>query len=472
MQVGVTPMSAVQRQTLLIDGDDTLWKAQVLYQEAERQFRERLAAIVAVSPDIIQAKFDEINSALASTLGFREQRYPLAMEKTYEYFASQRGLALDPRQQQDIRTIAESVFTLTPELLDNAKEVLAALAEQYVLIFYSAGDERIQRGRLEQLDLTRFFSEVRVVLQKNEEELRRLLADFSLMTQNTWVIGNSPRFDIGPALRVGLRAIWLYSELWEDEKEDLVPRNARGELAPYATVFHLREVTSMLEAFPPKDPTEARLEMYATVLEDQEHASARRQNLTSVFIGLNTVALSGLAFLLASVRLDGAMYFDIVTGILIAVSAFITNRIYRKAMTKYDDLVTVSAVYLRLIEATLKDDLLVSLPASDGTRIGFHDGVMNVIGELRRLGKNKPRLTPEERADLIRKLKPQLEATDETVEQFAASVPYNVERALAKLFVRFFRYAAIVLACVCVLFCLGVIQAHVGAFSKVPSLLH
>src|SRR5260370_6015332 len=79
-----------------------------------------------------------------------------------------------------------------------------------------------QVGRREGWGLRRHFSHVEVPPEKDEEAYRRLVEAAALDRTRTFMIGNSPRSDINPALRAGLRAVFIpHPHTWELEHEEI-----------------------------------------------------------------------------------------------------------------------------------------------------------------------------------------------------------------------------------------------------------
>ena len=59
--------------------------------------------------------------------------------------------------------------------------------------------------------------------RKSEYALQNILEQQRLIPESTWMVGNSPRSDINPALKLGLRCIWICKGLWEYDQETLLP---------------------------------------------------------------------------------------------------------------------------------------------------------------------------------------------------------------------------------------------------------
>jgi putative hydrolase of the HAD superfamily len=70
--------------------------------------------------------------------------------------------------------------------------------------------------------LRHHFSHVEVSPEKDEAAYRRLVEAAALDRTRTFMIGNSPRSDINPALRAGLRAVFIpHPHTWELEHEEI-----------------------------------------------------------------------------------------------------------------------------------------------------------------------------------------------------------------------------------------------------------
>jgi putative hydrolase of the HAD superfamily len=64
--------------------------------------------------------------------------------------------------------------------------------------------------------------------------------DADLARERTWMIGNSPRSDINPAVRAGLRAVYIpYPHTWELEHEELAADERIVELSSFRALAGL-----------------------------------------------------------------------------------------------------------------------------------------------------------------------------------------------------------------------------------------
>jgi putative hydrolase of the HAD superfamily len=63
-----------------------------------------------------------------------------------------------------------------------------------------------------------------------------------LLRQRTWMIGNSPKSDINPALEAGLHAVFVpHHNTWMLEQGELRPEIGDGRLLQVESFGHLRD---------------------------------------------------------------------------------------------------------------------------------------------------------------------------------------------------------------------------------------
>jgi putative hydrolase of the HAD superfamily len=60
------------------------------------------------------------------------------------------------------------------------------------------------------------------VAEKDEGTYRSVVSKYGLPADTTWMVGNSPKSDINPALSAGLHAVFIpHDRTWVLEHEDL-----------------------------------------------------------------------------------------------------------------------------------------------------------------------------------------------------------------------------------------------------------
>src|SRR5579885_3480281 len=204
------------RYHFLIDADDTLWENNIYFERAIHEFIEFLNHS-RLTPDEVRAVIDEFERAN----GIGSANFTKSLEETYRHLAENEFREED---LQHVRKFGEQIRAHTLEFLEGVEETLEYLSARHDLILLTKGDREEQLFKVEQSGVERFFREVVVAHEKNvatyEEIVRRLGLDANM----TWMIGNSPRSDINPALAAGLRAVFVpHPHTWHMEHEEVTP---------------------------------------------------------------------------------------------------------------------------------------------------------------------------------------------------------------------------------------------------------
>jgi putative hydrolase of the HAD superfamily len=70
--------------------------------------------------------------------------------------------------------------------------------------------------------LKSYFDAIEVVPEKDEAIYRRIAAKYELVPDTTWMVGNSPKSDINPALAAGLNAVFVpHGQTWILEHDEI-----------------------------------------------------------------------------------------------------------------------------------------------------------------------------------------------------------------------------------------------------------
>jgi putative hydrolase of the HAD superfamily len=173
----------LRRQHLLFDADDTLWENNIYFEEAFHQFCHYLAHS-SLSPVEVRAVLDEIEIINAKVNGYGSRNFGVNLTACFQQLAE--------------RDISDA-----------------------------------------DLEAVRDFAHAGIVKEKNETAYRELVQQRQFRPERTWMIGNSPKSDINPALAAGLNAVYVpHPRTWSLECEmvpDSHPRLLR--------VIKIRELT-------------------------------------------------------------------------------------------------------------------------------------------------------------------------------------------------------------------------------------
>jgi putative hydrolase of the HAD superfamily len=76
--------------------------------------------------------------------------------------------------------------------------------------------------KVDRSELGRYFAHTAIVKEKDAAAYSRLVTERELARDSTWMIGNSPKSDINPALEAGLNAVLVpHPHTWVLEHQDL-----------------------------------------------------------------------------------------------------------------------------------------------------------------------------------------------------------------------------------------------------------
>jgi putative hydrolase of the HAD superfamily len=79
-----------------------------------------------------------------------------------------------------------------------------------------------QTGKIERSGLKDYFAATEIVAEKDAAAYRRIAEKYRLASGSTWMVGNSPKSDINPALAAGLNAVFVpHGDTWILEHEEL-----------------------------------------------------------------------------------------------------------------------------------------------------------------------------------------------------------------------------------------------------------
>jgi putative hydrolase of the HAD superfamily len=204
---------------LIFDADDTLWDSNIYFLEAEAHFLEILRARGVRDADI-RAAIRRHELDLISEIGYGRRPYVLALHRAVrELLPKHHHQAL----LVEVDRIGTKLLGRHCELLPGVEATLTELARRHRLFLFTKGQPVEQIAKLKRAGLRSFFSRIGVPLEKDESAYLLLLAQAELDPARTFMIGNSPRSDINPALRAGLRgAVFIpHPYTWDLECEEL-----------------------------------------------------------------------------------------------------------------------------------------------------------------------------------------------------------------------------------------------------------
>jgi putative hydrolase of the HAD superfamily len=212
------------RQHLIFDADDTLWENNIYFETAFEQFCEYLAHS-SMSPEEIRAVLDEIEMTNAKIHGYGSRNFARNLATCYQHLAERDIAEADLRVVQDF---AHAILEHPIELLEGVEETLLELSSRHELTMFTKGDSEEQRIKIDRSGLACYFQHAAIVKEKHEPAYRQLAAERGFQLEKTWMVGNSPKSDINPALAAGLSAVYVpHPRTWRLEHEDVPASHPR-----------------------------------------------------------------------------------------------------------------------------------------------------------------------------------------------------------------------------------------------------
>ncbi len=206
------------RQTMLIDADDTLWHNNIYFERTTDAFIDYLKHST-LSRDDVRRVIIEIERANVKTNGYGAESYAANLVEAYRHLSEH---AIDQRELDDVFNFGMSILDADIELLHGVSETLDELSGRHELVLFTKGNPDEQRSKIERSGVARHFAHVGIVPEKDVRAYAEVIATVGAVADRTWMVGNSPRSDINPALGAGLNAVFIpYERTWELEIEEI-----------------------------------------------------------------------------------------------------------------------------------------------------------------------------------------------------------------------------------------------------------
>ncbi|HEY7417315.1 MAG TPA: HAD hydrolase-like protein [Ktedonobacteraceae bacterium] len=219
-------------QHLLIDADDTLWENNIYFEQAIHAFITFLDHS-QLTPEEVRAVLDEVEHFM----GYGSANFTRSLVETYRRLAEK---DVQDEELQQVRQFGEQIRTHPMQLLEGVKETLEYLAPRHDLFLLTKGELEEQKLKIEQSGIEHYFQKVVIVQEKDVATYHRVTRELRVDLKHTWMIGNSPRSDINPALASGLNAVYIpHPHTWRLEHEE-VQNSGEGQLLTLSTFTELR----------------------------------------------------------------------------------------------------------------------------------------------------------------------------------------------------------------------------------------
>jgi putative hydrolase of the HAD superfamily len=193
------------RLHLIFDADDTLWEANILFERAIDDFVAWIEH-PTLEPAAIRATLHDIEAANSVAHGYGTQVFLRSLHDCFERLLSKPPT---PDEKARIVRLAAPLLAHAIEPIADVEATLDALGTRHDLLMLTKGDEHEQQSKIVASGLAGHFRRIVIVPEKTTAVYHDLVEAERLDPARTWMIGNSPKSDIGPALAAGLGAVFI-----------------------------------------------------------------------------------------------------------------------------------------------------------------------------------------------------------------------------------------------------------------------
>jgi putative hydrolase of the HAD superfamily len=225
-------------QTLLIDADDTLWENNIYFERAIARFISFLNHH-EFSAEQVREVLNDVERECIVKHGYGLHSFAHALADTFERLSAQ---PVTPELHNQIKGFANVIEDHPIEFISGVPETLRYLSGRHRLILVTKGAVAEQSGKVERSGIQRHFVAVEIVPEKNAQVYSSLAEKYELKHDSTWMVGNSPKSDINPALAAGLHAVFVpHGDTWILEHEEINQAPANQKLLIVGGFGELRE---------------------------------------------------------------------------------------------------------------------------------------------------------------------------------------------------------------------------------------
>jgi putative hydrolase of the HAD superfamily len=206
------------RLILIFDADDTLWENNIYFERAFDDFVDFLDHS-HLTPVQVRDVLNEIEMVNAKIHGYGSKNFGRNLQQAYSHLAER---DIRPDDLDHVFSLAERILEQPLEVIEGVPETLEELSGRHDLALFTKGHPEEQQLKIDRSGLAGFFHRTAIVKEKDAAAYRKLASDNDFPLEKTWMIGNSPKSDINPALEAGLRAVLVpHPHTWVLEHQDV-----------------------------------------------------------------------------------------------------------------------------------------------------------------------------------------------------------------------------------------------------------
>lgn len=224
---------------IAFDTDNTLWRSETCFSEAQAQFGLLMQEYLNGSYDDRYLKETELRNI--QHYGYGAKSFGLSMIETALELT---GGRISPEHILFLVNLTKELLAAPVEVLPEVEAVLDELSGDYPLMVIAKGDLLDQETKFVRSGLGEYFRCLEVVSEKDPFSYSRILRRHRIRPEVFLMVGNSLRSDIWPVLEIGGQAVYIPSPGARNEplqKDEPKP-------GPYVQLEHMGQLPEWLEA--------------------------------------------------------------------------------------------------------------------------------------------------------------------------------------------------------------------------------
>lgn len=199
------------------DGDDTLWRSEDYFAQAQATFESIVSPYVDLRGDALHARLYAVEKRNLAVFGYGVKGMALSMIEAAIAITDARITAGDIHR---IIETAQSMLRHPVELLPGIRDAVQAVGSRWPVVLVTKGDLFHQEAKVRESGLSDLFQRIEIVSEKDVATYSRLLAEFGLSADEFAMVGNSLRSDIAPVIELGGWGVHIpYHLTWVHERE-------------------------------------------------------------------------------------------------------------------------------------------------------------------------------------------------------------------------------------------------------------
>ncbi|MFC3551388.1 HAD family hydrolase [Lysobacter cavernae] len=211
-------------QLIGFDADDTLWRSQDYFDQAQLEFERIVGGYVDLRDARVHERLYDVEKRNIALFGYGVKGMVLSMIEAAVAITGEKISAQDVHR---IVHLGKDLLQHPVELLPSIREAVEAIAADYEVVLITKGDLFHQEAKVRQCGLAGLFRRIEIVSEKDTATYARLLEEFALPAERFVMVGNSLRSDIAPVLALGGWGIHMpYHTVWAHENEAEVAEDA------------------------------------------------------------------------------------------------------------------------------------------------------------------------------------------------------------------------------------------------------